>query len=178
MLDGLLTAVESAPQESVVFHMRDGNDFAKWVHDVVGDEKLAETLSEIKLDDPEQTQAKIVQTLRGRIMDVEKEEYSGRHPNLKYVGKAYTFKLKEDHDTILGEAGFLEELRDAILISPTDVVTYHMQDGRNDFADWARKVLGDQELANSLGAVELISPKKTQEVLAQVIDSRIKELGG
>ncbi len=177
MLEGLLKAVESAPEESISFHLREGNDFALWVRDVVGDGKLALVLAEVKADDPESARTRIAEAIRGRMMDVEGEDFSGKHPNLNPVGEAYTFKLKADHDEVVGEAAFLEELRDGILASPTDVVIYHMREG-NDFADWARDVLGDQTLSDALRSVELISPKKTQELLAKIIDMRIKELGG
>lgn len=176
MLEGLLKAVKDAPDESIKFHMTGGNDFASWVRDVIGDFKLWETLSEIKLSKPEETRQRLADAMQRRMLDLEKQEFFGKHPNLNYVGQAYAFKLKTNHDNIIGEAGFLHELRDALRSSPTDVVLYHMKDGRNDFADWAREVLGDETLEEALRAVELISPYKTQELLAKVIDYRINEL--
>lgn len=179
MLSGLIEAIEDAPAEAVEFHMRDGNDFAGWVGEVVGDEKLAQVLSDVKYEDPEETRRMLLTCLRHRVMDLEEEDFSGKHPNLNKVGDAYAFKLKADHNTILEEARFLEELRDAVRAAPSEAIVYHMQgSGGNDFADWSQNVLGDEELAISLRSVELISPAKTQEVIAQVIDSRIKELEG
>jgi hypothetical protein len=176
MIEGLLSALENAPPQSIEFHMKNGNDFAKWVKEVVGDKKLAQVLYDIRFDNPESTRKRLVESLIGRIIDLEDEKFSGRHPNLEYVGEAYSFKLKLDHENIIDEAAFLEELRDLIRKSSSDAVVYHMQAGKNDFADWAHDVLGDEQLAEALRSVELISPVRTKDVLARVIDYRIKEL--
>ncbi|MFH1788823.1 MAG: DUF5752 family protein [Candidatus Altiarchaeota archaeon] len=176
MLEGLVAALDGAPVDAIRFHMRDGNDFAGWVRDVVGDEKLAGILSEIALKDPEETRRLLLTAMRHRVMELEDEDFSGRHPNLNQVGDAYAFKLKADHTTLLEEARFLKELRDAIRAAPPEAIVYHLYDGGNDFADWSQNVLGDEQLAGSLRSIELISPAKTREVLAQVIESRIKEL--
>ena len=176
MLEGLLEALESASSESIEFHLREGNDFASWVGKVVGDKKLAEKLGEVTLTEPEKTRSELAELVRGRIMDLERLEFRGSHPNLGHVGDSYAFKLCLDKDHIIGEASFLHELSDSIRNSPAESVVYHLGDGGNDFAEWALDVLGDEKLADDLRSVELISPLKTRQHLADVIDARIKEL--
>lgn|GEM_PF-1183176 len=178
MLEGLLEAVESAPDESIAFHLASGNDFSGWVLQVVGDKKLAQRLDEVDARDISGARKHLSSSLRERIMDLEVGGFTGSHPNLSNVGEAYKFQLKQDHDEIIGEASYLAELRDIVGDSPTDAIIYHLRDDGNDFADWVQDVLGDRELADTLRKIELISPAQTKESILKTLDYRIKDLEG
>jgi len=47
-LEGLREAIEKAPAESIIFHTRDGNDFAAWIREVVHHTTLSQVMEEIR----------------------------------------------------------------------------------------------------------------------------------
>jgi hypothetical protein len=97
------------------------------------------------------------------------------HPYLRRVGSGQSFKLKRNHDEVVSDCLFLEELRDAIGKAPLESILFHL-DGRNDFAAWVNEVVGDLELGRDL---EYIKPSNTVDLrsgLLHVLNSRIKDL--
>lgn len=62
-LEDLLKALERAPQEAIIFHLQEGNDFATWVEKVIEHKELAEKLNKIKLTHPEETRWKLVSVI-------------------------------------------------------------------------------------------------------------------
>ncbi len=76
----------------------------------------------------------------------------------------------------IGKAKSLEELLDIIKISPCEVVTHHVREGRNDFADWISDVLHDQKLSNALKELKHSNTFQTQIAIINAIEQRIKEL--
>ncbi|HIE34243.1 MAG TPA: hypothetical protein EYP86_03810 [Candidatus Altiarchaeales archaeon] len=66
-IDELLNAIKTAPIESIVFHMKDRNDFSEWIKNVIGDKKLGHALSYVKLNDPEKTRMALIAIIDYRI---------------------------------------------------------------------------------------------------------------
>jgi hypothetical protein len=64
----------------------------------------------------------------------------------------------------------LKKLREALNSMDDAVFYHHVRPHANDFATWIYEVVGDIELAETLG------PVKDRELLYQIIDSRVKEL--
>jgi hypothetical protein len=61
----------------------------------------------------------------------------------------------------------LHELGDAIAIMADRTFLHHVAEGRNDFSNWIRDVVGDHDLA------ERISKMKTKQDMAHEINKRV-----
>ncbi len=97
------------------------------------------------------------------------------HPYLRRVSDEKAFRLKGNHDEVLAECFFLEELKEAIEKAPEGAILFHL-DGRNDFATWVRESLGDLKLTEDL---QYVRPSRTPDVkseLVEVLNSRIRVL--
>ena len=62
-LEDLLMGIERAPQEAIIFHLRNGNDFAQWVNKIIGYQELSKKLKQVKLTHPEEARQKLVSLL-------------------------------------------------------------------------------------------------------------------
>jgi hypothetical protein len=111
----------------------------------------------------------------GIVNSVIHDKKTCTHPYLRRVDNEKSFRLKRNHDEVLAECFFLEELKDAIEKAPEDAILFHLDD-RNDFAIWARESLGDLKLTEDL---QYVRPSRTKDVrseLINVLDSRIRLL--
>jgi hypothetical protein len=69
-LEDLLKAIERAPEDALIFHMKNGkNDFASWVEEIFENEVLSKKFREITLkeENPEETRWKLVGALYNEI---------------------------------------------------------------------------------------------------------------
>ncbi len=56
----------------------------------------------------------------------------------------------------------LGELKEALNDMSDETFHYHLSEGRNDFSNWVKEVVGDQKLANDLGkAISRIQASQT-----------------
>ena len=67
LLEELSEALANAPEQVIPFHMKQGNDFAHWVDNAVGDAQLAQRIRAISYTTPAETKDKIVSALRERV---------------------------------------------------------------------------------------------------------------
>ncbi len=70
-LEDLASAVSDVPDEAISFHLERGNDFARWVNDVIGDAELAGRLGTIEYTSADETRHKIVEAVENRIIELE-----------------------------------------------------------------------------------------------------------
>jgi len=68
-IEELLETVKKAPEDSIRFHTRNGNDFSVWVGDAIGDKKLAEELARIDYTKGEAKKA-LEEKLEARIREL------------------------------------------------------------------------------------------------------------
>jgi len=71
MLEDLLESIKKAPEESIKFHTRSGNDFSAWISEVVGDKKLASDVQQIDYSTSEAKNA-LEGKLEGRIIELKR----------------------------------------------------------------------------------------------------------
>jgi len=64
----------------------------------------------------------------------------------------------------------LEELRSALKNMSNETYIWHVNSERNDFSNWINDIIGDSELARSIGK------SKTKTEMARKLSMRIKEL--
>ena len=168
LLEDLLAALKNSPDETIGFHMRQGNDLALWVRNVVGDGVLADNLTKIQYANAGEARQKLI-----RLVD-EKVE-SLKHPFLRKVSQECRFILKSDHDKVLSEIALLEDLAEALAKSPTEVVAFHTRQG-NDFAAWIGTVVGDTELAARLSTIESATLEETKSKTVSAIRERVDSI--
>ena len=85
-------------------------------------------------------------------------------------------KLKdvpEDKFFWTNDGGVIKNLRE---LAPTlrkmnlETFSHHVNEERNDFSNWVRNVIGDQELADELSGI------KNKTNAASIVSNRIKEI--
>ena len=67
LLEDLAETLSNSSEEAISFHTQTGNDFAVWVHEVVGDEGLADSIRNIEYADPTDARDKMVSAIRERV---------------------------------------------------------------------------------------------------------------
>jgi hypothetical protein len=67
LLEDLAEKLANSTSNVVSFHTREGNDFAAWVKNAVGDIELADKLNSVKFDNPDEGRDKMVSTIRERV---------------------------------------------------------------------------------------------------------------
>jgi len=168
LLEDLASALKSSPEDAVVNHLREGNEFAAWVRTVVGDGELADKLENVQYSTPTEAKAAVL-----KVLD-EKTE-SLRHPYLRKVSLDKSFILKTDHGSILSEVLRLEELAEKIASSPPEAVAFHTRDG-NDFSAWIRDAVGDAELSLRVSGLSGASAEETRNRVVSAIRERVDSL--
>jgi len=93
------------------------------------------------------------------------------HPYLRPVGIEDSFKLKRSHDEVIAEILTLGALRNAIGAASDSVISFHL-DGRNDFAEWIREVIGCNTLSKAIVEVELKAEnlEETRNSILELLD--------
>lgn len=66
LLEELAEAINSVPDSSIAFHIREGNDFARWIRNCVGDSLLADALEEVR-GNPGEVRGLLAETIGSRI---------------------------------------------------------------------------------------------------------------
>ncbi len=64
----------------------------------------------------------------------------------------------------------MEDLSRALKSMNDDVFRYHVNEAKNDFANWIRNILKDQELANNMSKV------RDRSRAASIVESRLSSL--
>jgi len=168
LLDDLLEAVRKSPDEAIGFHLKEGNDFANWVRNVIGDAQLAQDLEAVAYSTPQEARDRIAGLLDAKVESL-------KHPFLRKVDLDKRFILKADHDKILSEVLMLEELAETIVVSPAEAIAFHTREG-NDFAAWVKGAVGDAELAQNLSAIDYSKPAEAKNRVVSTILERVDSL--
>jgi hypothetical protein len=168
LLEDLLAAVKSSHDEAIGFHLKDGNDFAVWVKNVVGDSDLADRLASVQSQDPAAAKKELLALLDSKVESL-------KHPFLRKVSPQTGFVLKSDHDKVLSEIHMLEQLADALSASASDTVSFHTRQG-NDFAAWIQHSVGDAELAAKISGIDYSNPDSAKNQLVSAILERVDSL--
>jgi hypothetical protein len=168
LLEDLLDALRNSPDESISYHMSEGNDFAEWVSKVVGDSELAVQLAAVEYSTPDVTKNNLITLLDSKLESL-------KHPYLRKVNPEESFILKSDHDQVLSEVCLLEELAESLANATADAVSFHMSRG-NDFAGWVQAAVGDTELAGNIAAIEYTTAEETKARIVSAIRERVDYL--
>ena len=167
LIKDLMDAVKNSPDESVEFHIKNGNAIARWVRETAKDDKLAGQIEEIGDKPPEQLKKELVKILRKKVE-------AKKHPFLRTVHSNDGFKIKLGDQDMIEEVFLLEDLCDAIKRSPVESIEFHTQ-GKNDFSNWIRAAIGDKLLADALEDIQGSSQIIKQQ-MTETIDKRISQL--
>jgi hypothetical protein len=168
VLEDLVEALRKSPDEAVSYHMKNGNDLALWVRNVVGDRSLAEELEQVTMTTPSETRTKLVGIIDSKVESL-------KHPYLRKVGADMKFVLKTGHDNIVKEVEMLEELANTLAASSSDAVAFHTREG-NDFSAWIAGAVGDNELAEKVAAIKMDTHEETKNKLISAIWERVDTL--
>ncbi len=166
LLEDLLGAVRNSSDDVIAHHMADGNDFADWVRNVLGDGGLADQLDTVE-PGPEAGER------LASILDSKVE--SLKHPYLRRVHPEKKFLLKAGHDDVVSEITVLDDLAEKLAKASAESVAFHLRDG-NDFAAWTHSVVGDEELAEQLNGIEYGSPEDARDRMVSAIRARVDSL--
>jgi hypothetical protein len=67
LMEDLAETLANSPADVISFHTREGNDFAVWIKDAVGDTELADRLSKMDVGNPDEAKGKMVSAIRERV---------------------------------------------------------------------------------------------------------------
>jgi len=161
--------------DSFMLHWKRG-DIQKWIKEVVGDIKFADNLSKVKVDEKKLLD-NFEKIMKKRVVELNYNEFSGKHPLLSDVEEEHAFYVKLDENRVVGTATSLQSLRDILKTTPVESFSFHLARG-NDFANWTGNVLGDVELSRKLSQVDPSNPDYAKLNVLELISQRIRELGG
>lgn len=77
------------------------------------------------------------------------------------------FWINEDHFKPVGSANTPLELANALTKCKINVIKHHTQDGKNDFADWLEKEVGDKEKAERIRNIKARNPSEFKKKLIE-----------
>jgi len=136
------------------------NDFAYWVTEILGDEKLGEMLASI-----DTVQYSTIRALRDKIIEtIEDYLKNNRLAKLRFAQEGEEFHFVKSVSFILPTdyaANDLKELWEIIKKVTTDSIYFHMFESRlrlekidNDFSNWIRNSIGDKTLADEISRLD------------------------
>ena len=184
----LVTCLESAPDDSVFFHVHGyflrhrpfttayGNDFARWIAVELADLALAEQLAVV---DPFQfgslgdLRAQLVTIMHGHL----RETGPGRRVEFRH---AFHFQQSRIVPVRLGfRATTLAEFRQGLAGADVSAMYHHLVEARaragrrgGDFAAWLREALGLDALAEEIEHIDLYltTPERVRGRILALID--------
>jgi hypothetical protein len=168
LVEDLLEALRNSPDDAIRYHLNNGNDFAQWVANVVGDTQLASQLSSISYTTADETKKRLTSVLEDKVESL-------KHPFLRKVSDDRKFVLKSDHNEVVSEISLLEDLAEKLANSSPGVVSFHMREG-NDFASWIGNAIGDTELAAKLSSISHTDSEETRNRVVSTIRERVDYL--
>lgn len=153
----LKQALLSLPEDLILHHLDNRNDFADWVENVVGDFDLAEEMRKY-------------QHRWGLIVAMERQLM--RSVSLPdYVAKRWLSKAYAPFTFVSGEnVSSLEELASVLLKVSDDVVSFHSERNPNDISVWVADVIGDYELA------DMLEDASSRSQMQRFVEDHIAEL--
>lgn len=158
------------------------NDFAYWVDNVLGDDRLGEKLASIDI-----IQYSSVQNLREKIIAVI-EDYLRKNPHAakRFVDPGAEFHFIESVSFIFPThyaANDLKELADILKTATIDSIYFHifesrlrLEKGKNDISVWIEKAIGDKSLADKISRLDpyTFTLEDLREMLVSLIERSIR----
>ncbi|MBN2518101.1 MAG: hypothetical protein JXB14_04605 [Candidatus Altiarchaeota archaeon] len=163
----LIAYLNECENESFEHHVNlDKNDFADWIRDVIRDEELAEEIDWYL--SREVMRGKIIERINGLVSSVK----ASRRPVLQAV------HILEDSQTpeelFFAKDGRvlrnLWELEEFLRNVDDETFAHHVNEERNDFAEWVWEVVQDYELGR------MIAETTQKEEMNELVNDRLLEL--
>lgn len=85
------------------------------------------------------------------------------------------FQMKTEEGEIIAEPILIQELYDAVKDAPKEAIAFHLREG-NDFADWIRTAVGDNELSQIIREISTENPEETRKNIMEALRNRKEEL--
>jgi hypothetical protein len=136
------------------------NDFAYWVDNVLGDDRLGEKLASIDI-----IQYPCLRSLREKIVSVI-EEYLRKNPSAsrRFVDPGAEFHFIKSISFVFQThytANDLKELADILQKATIDSIYFHifesrlrLEKGKNDLSMWIENAIGDKSLAERISRLD------------------------
>ena len=191
-LSELVSILKEVPDSVVYYHThhfveeyqyltpQPANDFALWVSDVIGDEILAEKLSNI-----DTFEFSSIGELRERIIAVINEELSKRGDG-RTAFEGREFHFIKSVTVILPTPYIAHDLREFVEVlrrASIDSLYFHIFESRlrlhkgvNDFSIWLQDCLDERELADKIAVLDPYNytMEGLRSVIIKLIEERIK----
>jgi len=192
----LMERLESAPDDSVVFHVHGyflrhrpfttayGNDFARWTAVELADLALAERLAVVdpfKFGSLAELREELVTIIHGQLRD------AGPARRVEFE-HAFHFQQSRIVPVPLGaRATTLAEFRQGLAVADVSAIHLHMVEARaragrrgGDFATWLRGALGLSALAEEIEHIDLYltTPERVRGRLLALIDRALEAEDG
>ena len=158
------------------------NDFAYWVDNVLGDDRLGEKLASIDI-----IQYPCLRSLREKIIAVI-EEYLRKYPSAakRFVDPGAEFHFIKSISFVFPThyvANDLRELADILKNITIDSIYYHifesrlrLEKGKNDISLWIEKSIGNKSLADKISRLDpyTFTLEDLREMLVSLIERSIR----
>ncbi len=162
------------------------NDFAYWVSEVLGEDRLGERLSSI-----DTIQFVAIRSLRDKLIATI-DDYLKNDPlsRLKFAREGEEFHFIKSVSFVFATnyiAYDLREFREALERITLDSLYFHIFDARlrlehgfNDFSNWLKNSTGDRELAARLSRLDpyTYTLEELRKTIIEIIDERISSSHG
>jgi hypothetical protein len=157
------------------------NDFAYWVTEVLGEDRLGEKLASIDI-----IQFTTIRSLREKIIEII-ETYLQDYPDaeLRFAHPGSEFHFINSVSFIFTTryiAHNLREMADILKKITIDSVYYHifearlrLEKGDNDFSNWIESAIGDQQLADQISRLDpyTFTLEDLRNTVIKIIEKRI-----
>ncbi len=157
------------------------NDFAYWVTEVLGEDRLGEELASIDI-----IQFSTIRSIRAEIVKTI-EEYLQKNPRaeLRFAHPGSEFHFINSVSFIFTTsyiAGDLKEFIDILKKITIDSIYYHMFEARlrlekktNDFSNWIENAIGDKKLADKISRLDpyTYTMEDLRDTIIRIIEKRI-----
>jgi hypothetical protein len=192
----LMDRLEEVPGGSVFYHTHGyflrhrplttayGNDFARWVAVVVGDQMLAERLAVVdpfEFPDIEDLREELVTTIDDHLRRMSSV------PRVEF-GEAFHFQLSHIIEVPLGQpVTTLAEFRAGLVEVDASAIYFHMVEARTrlgrrsgDVAEWLRTSLGLPQLADRIQRIDtyMTSLERVRARLLSLVDQTLEGEAG
>lgn len=154
------------------------NDFAYWVKNILGEDRLSEELASIDL-----MSLQSVRAIREKIIGVIEKNLFERNEGLKSAPIGKEFEFVKSHSFVMPTSYVAESLADFLKILKKvdiDSIYFHLfiarlrlEKGVNDFSNWLETSLLEPELAEKVSAIDLYT--HTLEGLREKIVKVLRE---
>ena len=150
-LHNLIDLLEVIDDETLKFHVKDNkNDFSDWIKHVFKDNKLADNVKNAK------TKMEMIKVLETVPVNNEESDVSDRHV---FMNPKKYFWLASG--TVIRN---IYELSDALKIMDDDLFKSHVNENKNDFANWVKNVFKNEHLGDKL------SKAKTKKEMIDILE--------